>query len=169
MWGFDITNTYDAGNRVTNVADSLGGSLTVGYDISDRPTSQSFTDGTVGLRVNYTFDDRDSLTEADRYSDSSGTTLIGKTLYGYDDSDRLTSITHKNASNTTLDSFTYTLDDDGFVSQETSTLGPTRNNTYDGNSQLTGNGTDTYAWDANGNNASYTIGADTHAPIRVSN
>lgn len=69
-------------------------------------------------------------------SDTTETTLIGKTLYGYDDSDRLTSIYHKNASNTTLDSFTYTLDDDGFVTQETSTLGPTRNNTYDGNSQL---------------------------------
>jgi hypothetical protein len=37
------------------------------------------------------------------------------------------------------------------VTQETSTLGPTRNYSYDDASQLTGDGTSTWTFDANGN------------------
>src|SRR5207245_1443025 len=51
---------------------------------------------------------------------------------------------------TTIDSFTYVYTA-GRVTQETSTLGPTRNYTYDDTDQLTGDGTNTYSYDLNGN------------------
>ncbi len=67
------------------------------------------------------------------------------------DAGRVTTITHKNASNTTIDSYSYALDAANRVTQETSTLGPTRNYTYDATGQLTGDGTSTFTFDLNGN------------------
>src|SRR5206468_1005323 len=105
--------------------------------------------------------DRDQVTEVDRYSDAAATTLVGKTLYGIDDGGRVTDISHKNASNTVLDSFSYTFDAADRVTQETSTLGPTRNYSYDVTSQLLSDGTTSYSFDLNGNRtmSGYTTGA----------
>ena len=101
------------------------------------------------------------MTEVQRYTDSAGTTLVSKTLYVYDNGGRLTSITHKYAANATVDSFSYTYDAANRVTQETSTLGPTRNPTYDKTDQLTATGAESFAWDANGNptGGSYSTGS----------
>ena len=64
---------------------------------------------------------------------------------------------HALAGTTTLDSFNYTFDSAAQISQETSTLGPTRNYTMDNAGQVTGNGTESFAWDANGNLAAIGI------------
>ena len=49
----------------------------------------------------------------------------------------MTAITHKNGAGATIDSFNYQFDNADRATQETSTLGPTRNYGYDGSSQLT--------------------------------
>jgi RHS repeat-associated protein len=129
-----VTNTFDNGNRVTE------------RQFSD---TSSHT-----LSVTYTYSARNQLTASSRYSDSSATTLVGTSSYGYDDAGRVTSITHKDAATptpNTLDSFNYTYDNAGRVATETSTLGPSRTYGYDAASQLTGDGTTNYTWDAEGN------------------
>src|SRR5262249_62262811 len=129
-----------------------------GYDNADRNIWRKWTNGTTNVRLDIVYNNRNDVTEVDRYSDLAGTTLVGKTLYTLDDAGRVTAITHKNASNTTIDSYSYTLDASDRVTQETSTLGPTRNYSYDDADQLTGDGTSTWTFDANGNrtNSGYT-------------
>src|SRR5439155_3640123 len=103
------------------------------------------------LRVNFVYNNRNDSTEIDRYTDTARTTLVSKPLLAYDDGGRVTSIVHKDASNATVDSFAYQYDTANRLTQETSTLGPTRNFTYDRTDQLTATGAETFAWDANGN------------------
>jgi RHS repeat-associated protein len=106
------------------------------------------------LSATYTYSARNQLTASSRYSDSSATTLVGTSSYGYDDAGRVTSITHKDAATptpNTLDAFNYTYDGAGRVATETSTLGPSRTYSYDAAGQLTGDGTNNYIWDAEGN------------------
>ncbi|MFN8570402.1 MAG: hypothetical protein U0132_00010, partial [Gemmatimonadaceae bacterium] len=151
VWSKTLTYTTDAADRVTNIADSFSGSLTITWDNNNRVTQRSFSDGTAQLAIGYQYNNRDDVTEVDRYSDSSASTLIGKTLYVFDDGGRNTSISHKNASNTVIDSFSYTFDHADRVSQETSTLGPTQNYGYDPTGQLTSDSSNSYSFDLNGN------------------
>ncbi|MFO0969603.1 MAG: RHS repeat-associated core domain-containing protein [Gemmataceae bacterium] len=162
VWGKTLTYTLDAADRVTNIADPFSGSLTITWDNDNRVTQRSFSDGTNQLAIGYQYNDRDQVTEVDRYSDSSATTLVGKTLYVYDDGARVTSISHKSASNVVIDSFSYSFDHADRVSQETSTLGPTRNYSYDRTSQLLDDGTNSYSFDLNGNRtmSGYSTGTD---------
>ncbi len=53
---------------------------------------------------------------------------------------RVTAINHKNGAGTTLDLFSYQFDNADRVTQETSTLGPTRNYSYDDVDQLLSDG-----------------------------
>ncbi len=63
--------------------------------------------------------------------DASEGALIGTTSYGYDNANRLTSTTDKNAGGTTtIDSYTYTYNSAGLVGTVTSTLGPSATYTY---------------------------------------
>src|SRR5262249_4720335 len=100
-WGITLTNTWDAADRLTQVTDTKGGTLTLDYDNANRNTVRKFSDGTTNLRLDIVYNNRNDVTEVDRYSDLAGTTLVGKTLYTLDDAGRVTAITHKNASNTT--------------------------------------------------------------------
>ena len=80
---------------------------------------------------------RNEVTEIRRYSDLAGTTLVGSSVLTIDDAHRLTAITHKKAAGATIDSFSYQFDNADRATQESSTLGPTRNYGYDDASQLT--------------------------------
>lgn len=81
--------------------------------------------------MEFAYSDRDQVTEERRYSDAAGTTLVGKTTTSYFDNGNVNTITHKDASNATIDSFAYTYDDANRVTGMTSTLAPTRTYTYD--------------------------------------
>jgi RHS repeat-associated protein len=76
-----ITTTYDAGDRVTSVADSGAGTITPTYDLLDRLTSEVTPEGT----VSYSYDAADRRTTM---------TVAGQptVTYSYDDADRLTGI-----------------------------------------------------------------------------
>lgn len=77
-----IAYTYDAGDRVTQIADSANGTISRSYDGLNRLTSETTPQGTVG----YAYDaaGRRTLLTAPGQSN---------TVYGYDDANRLTSIT----------------------------------------------------------------------------
>ena len=123
--GSTTTYTYDAGNRLTQVVDSVSGTITLAYDNLDRLTVEATPQGTVsysydavGRRtsmtvqgqppVTYTYDDANRLTEITQGAsavtiayDAAGRpvslTLPGDVIveYGYDAASQLTSITYK--------------------------------------------------------------------------
>jgi RHS repeat-associated protein len=82
-----ITTTYDAGDRATGIADSVGGTISRTFDLLDRMTQEDTPEGT----IDYTYDDagrRSTMTVA-------GQTAIS---YTYDNANRLTAITRGTAS-----------------------------------------------------------------------
>jgi RHS repeat-associated protein len=117
-----ITNTFDAGNRLTQAVDSVTGTITRTFDGLDRMTQETTPQGS----VSYSYDAvgrRTSLTVA-------GQTPIN---YSYDNSNRLTQVTQ--GTNTTA-SFAYDA-----ANRRTSLVlpnGVTMSYTYDSASQLTG-------------------------------
>ncbi len=163
IWNLTLTFSYDLANNLTGVADSLGGTVTNTYNTAGQITEKQFTDANShALSVGYTYNNG-LLSEVSRYSDASEGTLIGTTSYGYDNANRLTSITDKNASGTTtIDSYTYTYNSAGLVGTVTSTLGPSATYSYDPAGQLLSDGTTTYSFDPNGNrnSGSYSTGTD---------
>ena len=105
-----VSNTYDAGNRITQVVDSITGTITPGYDGLDRLTSESGSRGTVSYSydnasrrssmtvagqsaVNYTYDDANRLMQIAQGSSTAAFT--------YDSAGRRTSLTLPNAMTTT--------------------------------------------------------------------
>ena len=86
--------------------------------------------------------------------------LETQAVHDYDDAGKTTSIAHKNGAGTNVDTINYVYDLAGRITQETSTLGTTKNNTYDLTDQVTGDGSSSFTWDANGNRTGtgYTTG-----------
>jgi RHS repeat-associated protein len=100
-----VTYTWDGGNRLTKIVDSMTGTITRGYDSLDRLTSEQTPQGTVSYTydaanrrqtmtvagqtaVNYTFDNANRLTKI-----AQGNTTV---QLGYDNSNRRTSLTLAN-------------------------------------------------------------------------
>jgi len=134
-----VSNTYDAGNRLTQTVDSISGTIVRGYDGLDRLGSDGTPQGTVGYTydnagrrasltvpgqtvVNYTFDDANRLTQITQgtttvlfaYDNANRRTTLTlpngiTTTYSYDNSSRLTGLTYANGS-TTLGNLTYGYD-----------------------------------------------------------
>jgi RHS repeat-associated protein len=141
-----ITTTFDAGDRPTEIVDSVAGTIERTYDLLDRLTEEITPEGT----LTYTYDDasrRASMTVA-------GQTAISYTL---DDADRLTGVTRGTAA--------VSLAYDNADRRTSLTLpnGIVVEYAYDDDSRLTGLtytqgmstlGTLTYEYDANGQRTS---------------
>ena len=137
-----IATTYDAGNRATDIVDSVAGTIERTYDLLDRLTEEVTPEGT----ISYTYDDA---------SRRATMTVAGQTAvsYGYDNADRLTGV----SQGTTTVSIAY--DDAGKRTSLTLPNGIVVEDTYDDDSRLTGLtyrlgmsplGTLTYGYDLNG-------------------
>jgi RHS repeat-associated protein len=140
--GSTVTYTYDNGNRVTTVADSVNivrgyddlgrmtsettsqGAVTYTYDLADRRTTMTITGQPT---ISYGYDDANRLTSVTQdtrvaviaYDDAdrrSTLTLPNGVVvtYGYDTDSRLTSLHYANGSGT-LGNLTYTYDSVGNV------------------------------------------------------
>jgi YD repeat-containing protein len=137
--GSTIDYTYDAGDRVTQIADSTGGTIARTYDDLDRLTQEQTPEGTVsytydaaGRRatmtvtgqpsVVYTWDNANRLTQIAQGTDvvaftydnanrRTSTTLANGVLiaYGYDDANELTSIAYSKGG-TAIGDLTYAYD-----------------------------------------------------------
>ena len=81
-----INYSYDAGDRLTKVVDSVGGTITPVFDNLDRLTSETTPQG----QVTYGYDSANRRTSMQ----VAGQTTVG---YGYDNDNRLTSITQGTA------------------------------------------------------------------------
>jgi len=202
-----VTNTWDAGDRLTQVVDTVSGTITRVYDNLDRLTSETTPQGSVsytydagGRRstmivrgqptVSYTWDVANRLIQIQQaagtvngnvvqtvsfvYDNANRrvqTTLANGIIvaYGYDDSNKLTSITYTSSGGTTIGNLTYAYDPGGHrtavggtlanvsAGQSVSATTVDANNrltkwggqalTYDANGNLTYDGVNTYSWD----------------------
>ncbi len=141
-----VTTTYDAGDRATEIVDSVAGTIERTYDLLDRLTEEVTPEGT----VSYAYDDagrRESMTVA-------GQTAVS---YTYDNADRLTGVTRGTAS------VTIAYDNADRRTSLTLPNGIVVEYAYDDDSRLTGLtytqgmstlGTLTYGYDGNGQRTS---------------
>ena len=84
-----------------------------------------------------------------RYADLAGTELVATATYSFDDAYQLVGLSYTKGT-TTLASYNYSFDNAGNMTSMT-TVDGTVNYTSDATGQLTGAGSDTYAYDSNGN------------------
>ncbi len=137
-----ISYTYDGGDRLTQVVDSGAGTITRGYDLLNRLTSETTPEGSISYTydaanrratmtvagqsaVSYTFDNADRLTGVTQgsanvaiaYDNADRRTSLtlpnGVVMeYGYDTDSQLTGITYKLGAQT-LGTLTYDYDANG--------------------------------------------------------
>jgi len=133
-----VTYGYDAASRLTQVAQ---GSLTVGlgYDNANRRTSLTYPNGT---STSYTYDVASRLTNINHLGPSG---IIEALTYQYDAAGNRTSLTRNNAVASLLPSVVTSATYDA-ANEQTAFAGATL--TYDNNGNLTGDGVNSYAWDA---------------------
>ncbi|AFY47866.1 RHS repeat-associated core domain protein [Nostoc sp. PCC 7524] len=151
-----LTYTYDrTGNRIS-ASDNLGVSVNSTYDPRNLLTSQTWQGtGIDPVRIDYAYNSRGDRTQIQRFSDLTGTQLIGSSTFNYDALQRLTEITHFDGAGSTLASYNYNYNAASLINSEIY-KGQTTNYTYDSVNQLTnadrsilpdGN----YNYDENGN------------------
>ncbi len=137
-----VTSSYDAGDRLLSTVDTASGTITYGYDLLDRLTSETSPQGgltyaydNAGRRIRmtlagqpdviYAYDNVDRLTGVTQATDVASFTYddAGRRLtmtipgsivatYGYDNSSHVTSIVYKKGT-TTIGDLTYTYNADG--------------------------------------------------------
>lgn len=111
-----IGYTWDKGNRLTQLVDSVGGTITRTYDGLDRVLTEVTTQGTVtytydagGRRltmtvtgqptITYTWDDANRLTQIQQAAGASNNNVVQTIGFIYDNADRRTKTTLANGSN----------------------------------------------------------------------
>ena len=99
--------TWDSGNRLTKVVDSVSGTITRNYDLLDRTLSETTPQGTVtrtfdagGRRltltvtgqptITYSYDAANRLTQIQQAAGSNNGNVVQTTGYSYDNANRLT-------------------------------------------------------------------------------
>lgn len=132
-----VSYTYDSADRLTQVTQGSA-TVTFAYDNADKLISQTLPNGVV---ADYSYDAASRLTGIIY---SKGSTTIGDLAYSYDSAGRRISVGGSFART----SFPQTLTTTNYnaASQQTGFGGQSL--TYDLNGNLTGDGTNTYTWDA---------------------
>ena len=167
-----LTYGYDpAGNR-TSLDDTKGGRTSYVYDARNElvTLTQSGT-GVAAKRVDLSYDAAGRMTTLTRDSNLAGTTIVLRSVYGYDNADRLVTLTHKTSGGTVRVSYADTLDNAGRLTQEVRTWASgastdTVTYGYTSNDQLTSVShthvsfaNESFSYDANGNRTG-TTGTD---------
>jgi hypothetical protein len=103
------------------------------------------------LRIDETYTARGQLASVTRYSNLTGTQVVGSTLYGYDSDMRVTLIQDLGPTGTPLATYAYGYDLANRLRTEADNGGPIITYVYDATNQLLGNGSQAYSFDQNGN------------------
>jgi RHS repeat-associated protein len=159
-FGATLTLTYDAASNRTKLQDSLGGLTTFVYDAANNLAAEMFSGISVTvLEEDLTYTATNQPSTAKRYEGPSPQQFVGSTTFVYDTTSRLTNLLHRNGSATLLANYTYVYDTASRLTSETDNGTPTTY-TYDNTNQLTGDGTNSWSYDANGNrtNSGYVTG-----------
>src|SRR5713226_777865 len=132
-----VTYTYDNANRLTLISQGSA-NVSFGYDNDSRRTSLTLSNG---VSLNYGYDAASQLTSI---TYKNGSTTIGNLTYAYDLAGRRTGVGGSYARTGTPQAAspaTYNVNN-----QLTQWKGASL--TYDANGNLTGDGTNTYTWNA---------------------
>jgi RHS repeat-associated protein len=149
--GITLTYGWNEVDNLVSLEDSEGGLVESTYDQASRliERAQSGT-GVESLSVQIDYDTEGRRGELRRYSDATGTTLVSKSDYGYDNAGNLTDEVHKDDAGTPIVTYANTFDDDNRITSETRNS-VTTNYQYDVTSQVTDDDTNAYSFDLNGN------------------
>jgi RHS repeat-associated protein len=153
---------YDGFNNQTGVSDSLGGSVTYGFDAGHRLTAATLSAGTASANVTFGYDTHDRLTAVTRQAGGAGPTVTSS--LGYDNGDRLTSLSHSSTQAGSLANYSYGFDAANRVTTYTGPEG-TLNYSYYSTGEVigvSGAHNENYSYDLNGNRnmAGYQTGPD---------
>ena len=154
--------TYDAVGNVLTQSDTInsviGATNTSTFDNINRVTQLvQAGPGIATKRVNFAYNALGQTTSMSRFADSTGQSPVAASTFAYDTLNRLTSISHRNAANSVLNSFGYQYDAADRITQITDIDGVT---TYAHNKrdELTAathsdpsNPDESYVYDATGN------------------
>jgi RHS repeat-associated protein len=159
-----VTYTYDPNGNRTILSDSLGGSVTYGYDALNELTSETQSGtGVDPALVDFGYDNAGYMNRLTRYSDTSATNDVLATVYSHDAANNLVGVSHQTPSSFVVASYAYTLDPANRLTQEVHTWGTgassdTLGFTYTNNGQLTGVthsnssfANESFSYSANGN------------------
>jgi RHS repeat-associated protein len=161
---------YDAAGNLISMADTIngvtGGTNAYSYDALNRLGQLTQSGNNISdKRVNFAYNVLGQYTSVDRYSDLTGTQLVNRTNYSYDNLNRLTSLGHSNGTDNVA-FYNYVYDAASRITQITDVDGVT-DYTYDNRSQLTGanhgdsnNPDESYTYDANGNRTNSSVHGD---------
>jgi RHS repeat-associated protein len=179
-FGVSLNFGYDASGNRTSVTDSFGGTTTSAYDAAGRLVSRTFAAaGEPTLRVDRAYDSQGRLVQETR---SDNAQVAATTAYSYDAAGQLTGLVHSSGTGATIANYSYQYDSSmpsqgSFSGAPAAALGSgstasrrlvsqtdhgvTHNYSYDAQGQLTGDGSNTYSYDLNGNRtmAGYVTGA----------
>ncbi len=144
-----LTYAYDKASNTTSITDQNGAQAAYTYDALNRLTAESAPAGLAGVSGapavsrSYGYDNAGNRTSL--------TTAAGTTAYNYNAAGELTTST--DPSNTTT---TYGYNNDGQLTSQQVGSAPATTFAYDPLGELTQAGSDTYAYDINGNRVSET-------------
>jgi RHS repeat-associated protein len=148
--GIKLVFGYDQDQRVTSVADNLGGTVNSVYDGAGNLTQRTFSGpNSQQLRLDMTYDTAANLLTVTRSSDLAGHNKVGSSQYRYD-GNRLMQITHLDGAGNTLANYQYSYDAGLRLTSENDN-GTTTGYGYDSTNQLISAGSATYTYDSNGN------------------
>jgi hypothetical protein len=106
-----FTYAYDAANHLVSTQDTIAGQVrgttALTRDRLNRVTQiQQSGVGVANKRVEMNYDAASQLKGIKRYTDLAGTQLVAATEYNYDLAGRLQDLTHRQANNTTIATYT---------------------------------------------------------------
>jgi YD repeat-containing protein len=133
-----VQYTFDNANRITQITQGAA-SVNFGYDASSRRTSLTLPNG---ISVAYTYDNNSRLTTL-TYQNAA--TILGNLTYGYDQAGRVTQVGGSYARTNLPAPLTAATYD---VANRLTSWGGNSSYAYDANGNMTGDGVNTYTWDA---------------------
>lgn len=151
-----FTYGYDAVGNNTSVADNAGVTVASTYNSRDLLETRTWSGGGIDpASVGMNYDAAWQLKELDRYSDTTGTNTVSKSVYDYDPAGRVKTITHQDGNANTIADYQYHYDLAGQLTSETH-HGITFDYQYDFANQLTNETRSdqppvVHTYDANGN------------------
>jgi RHS repeat-associated protein len=163
-FGLTLSYSYDNAGNQTQVIDSLGGTTSSTYDSDNYLTRRTYQGQTQTFRFDFTNNKEGWNTTLTRYNDLGGTSLVAKSVYGYDSVGQMTSVLSTDKNGATINQFVYSLDNADRLTSETDTQNGATTTTsynYDSAGQLTLAGGSSYTYDNNGNRTGGSYGVTT--------
>lgn len=174
-----LTYAYDAQGNVISTSDDVGVTVASEYDSRNRLAIRRWFDADVqagetrdvdDARVDFLYTAAGREREVRRYSDLTGTNLVGRTLRTYDLVGRSDLLTHIDAVDEVLAGYDYQYDFSGLLINETRTHQDSQyeqiiSYSYDLRGQLTkalftGQQNELFEYDINGNRTASTLGTE---------